>query len=147
MFTTVSDLMTRKPVTLNESDDLGLARALMAHKNCRHLPVIRDQKLVGLITRTHLLVDAAMSNRPVSTTTVSEVMTRSVRTVRAGTPIRRAARTMLDHKIGCLPVLDATNTLVGILTETDLVRFAADVAKELDEVVLGWDQPSRWQSP
>jgi CBS domain-containing protein len=61
-------------------------------------------------------------------------MTKEVISVRPKTPIRRAAKLMLDHKFGCVPVVDDHARLVGILTETDLVRFAADMATDLDEM-------------
>jgi CBS domain-containing protein len=52
-------------------------------------------------------------------------MTRDVQTVRAETPLGDAARLMLRGKVGCLPVIDAENKLVGILTEADFVKLSA----------------------
>jgi CBS domain-containing protein len=53
---------------------------------------------------------------------------------RATTPLVQAARTMLAHKYGCLPVCAEDGTLLGIITEADFVRFAADVVQDLDLV-------------
>jgi CBS domain-containing protein len=52
-------------------------------------------------------------------------MTRDVRTVTPDTPLARAAELLVEHKIGCLPVLDADDRLIGIVTESDFVRLAA----------------------
>jgi CBS domain-containing membrane protein len=52
-------------------------------------------------------------------------MTRDVQTVRAETPLGNAAQLMLRGKVGCLPVIDADNKLVGILTEADFVKLSA----------------------
>jgi acetoin utilization protein AcuB len=60
--------------------------------------------------------------------TVGQVMTKSLIVVEPDRDSRDAARIMLDHKIGALPVLEGER-LVGILTETDLVRAFADAAE------------------
>jgi CBS domain-containing protein len=59
-------------------------------------------------------------------------MNTELSTVSPETPLREALKRMLLHKFGCLPVVDAERRVVGILTEADLVRFAAEVIDELD---------------
>jgi CBS domain-containing protein len=59
-------------------------------------------------------------------------MNTSLSTVSPDTPLREALQRMLRHKFGCLPVVDEERHLVGILTEADLVRFAAEIVGELD---------------
>jgi CBS domain-containing protein len=61
-------------------------------------------------------------------------MTREPTTVRPGLGLAQAARIMLERKFGCLPVCEDDGTLVGIVTEADFVRFAADVVRDLDLV-------------
>jgi CBS domain-containing protein len=61
-------------------------------------------------------------------------MTPGPLTVRPATSLVQAARTMLERKFGCLPVCDDAGQLVGIVTEADFVRFAADVARDLELV-------------
>jgi CBS domain-containing protein len=61
-------------------------------------------------------------------------MTPEPTTVRPATGLAQAARTMLERKFGCLPVCDDAGKLVGIVTEADFVRFAADVVRDLDIV-------------
>jgi CBS domain-containing protein len=61
-------------------------------------------------------------------------MTKSPTAVRPRTALAQAARLMLERKYGCLPVCEDDGTLVGIVTEADFVRFAADVVRDLDLV-------------
>jgi CBS domain-containing protein len=51
-------------------------------------------------------------------------MTRDVWTVGPGTDVRRVGLTLLDHKFGCLPVVDGDERLVGIITERDFIKYA-----------------------
>ena len=128
----VGDFMTRELVTLEESDDLVLAEQALRLGGIRHLPVVRGGKLVGLVTQRDLLRAAA--SRPLPSTLAREVMVRSPTCVRATTSLVYAARLMLEHKFGCLPVCEDDGKLVGIITEADFVRFAADVVQDLDMV-------------
>jgi CBS domain-containing protein len=128
----VGDFMTRDLVTVQESDDLALAEQLLRLGGIRHLPVVREKKLVGLLTHRDLLRSAV--TRPAKTTLASDVMTREPTTARPGTSLVQAARVMLANKFGCLPVCEEDGTLVGIITEADFVRFAADVVQDLDLV-------------
>ncbi len=129
---TVGDFMTRELVTLNESDDLALAEQILRLGGIRHLPVVRDQKLVGLLTQRDLL--RAMATQVPKTTPARDVMLKEPVTVRPTTSLVQAARTMLASKFGCLPVCDEGHVLVGIITESDFVRFAADMVQDLDLV-------------
>jgi CBS domain-containing protein len=129
---TVGDFMTRELVTLQEADDLALADHMLQLSNIRHLPVVRHGKLVGILTHRDLLRSAAL--RPAKTTRAVDVMTRDLVTVRPTTSLVGAARTMLERKFGCLPVCEEDGTLVGIITEADFVRFAADMVQDLDLV-------------
>ncbi len=128
----VGDFMTRELVTLQESDDLALAEQMLKLGSIRHLPVVRGGKLVGLVTQRDLL-RAALSHPP-HRTTAAEVMIRELTSVRPTTSLVQAARVMLEHKFGCLPVCDGDGKLVGIITEADFVRFAADMVQDLDLV-------------
>ncbi|MFT3915733.1 MAG: CBS domain-containing protein [Anaeromyxobacteraceae bacterium] len=128
----VEDFMTRDLVTVRATDDVALAESLLRLGGIRHLPVVQEGRLVGLVTHRDLLRAAAAPSpreRP-----VCEIMTRAVETVRPGTGLAQAAQLMLERKFGCLPVCDARGGLVGIVTEADFVRFAADVVRDLDLV-------------
>lgn len=126
----VRDLMTANPITVTPDTSVVDARAQMNRARIRHLLVTEDDRLLGIVTDRDIrlnLPSPATSlsvwelNYLLARLTVREVMTKSVITVDAARDAREAGRLMLDHRIGALPVLDR-GRLVGILTETDLVR-------------------------
>jgi CBS domain-containing protein len=129
---TVGDFMTRELMTVSESDDLAFAEGVLRVGGIRHLPVLREGRLVGLVTHRDLLRTAGSHERRASA--VSEIMVRELETAHPWTSLVVAARTMLARKFGCLPVVEADGRLVGIVTEADFVRFAADVVDDLDLV-------------
>lgn len=132
---TVADIMTRDPVTLDEADDLGLADEIFYLGRLRHLPVVRKKKLVGLVThRDFLKALAKRGEQRGKTALAGEVMTRKVTTVSPATPLRKALRTMVRNKFGCLPVVSETGALVGILTESDAAKLAARMVTDLDKI-------------
>ncbi|WNZ58926.1 CBS domain-containing protein [Myxococcus sp. MxC21-1] len=130
----VGELMTRDVVTLKETQNLAKADELLRLHRIRHLPVVRQEKLVGLITHRDLLRAAAThaADPAAQPLWAADIMTRDVQTVRPDTPLRRAVTLMLEHKYGCLPVVDEGGVLQGILTEADLVRYAQHLIGEQD---------------
>jgi CBS domain-containing protein len=131
----VSDAMTRDPVTVAPSDTLEHARTLMRLGRIRHLPVVADGKLVGLLSSREV--------NPRNGTHVRDVMVMEPLTTAPSHLLRKAARTMYQQKIGCLPVVAADLKLLGIITESDFVRFAADMATELDRIEALAERASR----
>ena len=130
----VADFMTRELVTVKETDDLALAESILRLGGIRHLPVVRERKLVGLVTQRDLLRSGASGGPRARAVHARDIMTRTPVTVGPDSSLAHAARVMLKHKYGCLPVCEEDGTLVGIITESDFVRFAADVVQDLDLV-------------
>ena len=129
---TVRELMSTELVTLTEDETLAHAQRCMARGRIRHLPVVRDGKLVGLLTHRDLLaasfsifaeVDRGEQRRIFGTVTVVEAMHRDVVTVSPELAVREAARILLENKYGCLPVVDRAGDLLGIVTEADFLRL------------------------
>ena len=129
----VGDFMTRDLVTVKETDDLALAESILRLGGIRHLPVVRDGRLAGLLTQRDLL-RAGASGVAARAVSAGDVMTHDPTTVAPDSSLAVAARLMLRHKFGCLPVCEPDGRLVGIVTESDFVRFAADVVHDLDVV-------------
>ena len=126
----VSDLMTTSPITVGPETPVLDARQLMVDKRFRHVLIAEGPKLLGIVTDRDIrlnLPSPATSlsvweiNYLLARLTVASVMTKSLVTVSPRQDTRDAARLMLDHKIGALPVVDG-GQLVGIITETDLLR-------------------------
>jgi CBS domain-containing protein len=130
----VSEFMTKDLVTVRESDDLALAESLLKLGGIRHLPVVRARKLVGLLTHRDVLRCGQWGRPEARALPVADIMTREPTSVRPSMGLAQAARLMLERKFGCLPVCEEDGTLVGIVTEADFVRFAADVVRDLDLV-------------
>ena len=118
----VADVMTRPPVTVSPDATVAAALSAMRRGRFRHLPVVAGAELVGVVARGDLEappgapVEAAewLADRP-----LTEVMSTQPVTVWPDEPVEVAARLLVDHGVGCLPVL-AEEGLVGILTESDL---------------------------
>ena len=86
-----------------------------------HVPVLDDREnLVGIVAERDLLLAATHHLQAV--VEVGEVMHRDVVTTTRDTPLAEAAALMVDHRIGGLPVLDAKQRVVGVITETDIFR-------------------------
>ncbi len=126
----VRDLMTISCVTAPPPMPVLEARQLMIEKRIRHLLVSEGPKLVGIVTDRDIrlnLPSPATSlsvweiNYLLARMTLASVMTKNVVTVESSREATEAAQLMLDHKIGALPVVDR-GLLVGIITETDLLR-------------------------
>lgn len=138
----VKHLMTSPVVTFFAEQSLPLAEDVMKLKHLRHLPVIDDERrLVGLVSHRDLLA-AQISNRTGLTrderravqdhVRVGHIMIKDVWTVRPDVNASVAAATLLDHKFGCLPVVDDKGVLVGIVTEHDFLRFATKILEGTD---------------
>ena len=116
----VRNRMSRPAVTVRQDADFQKALALMQEKKLRRLPVVDDDgQLVGIVVERDLLV-AAMRYLQ-SRVEVGDLMTRNVVTVGPDTDLAEVARTMLERKIGGLPVLEQ-GRLVGIITESDIFK-------------------------
>jgi acetoin utilization protein AcuB len=122
--------MSMPAITISEDTDFKTAMGLMQKHRIRRLPVVDAQGvLAGIVAERDLLVAAdRYLSSPVD---VARIMTRRVVTVVESTPVATAATLMIERKIGGLPVVDASRRLLGIITETDLLRaFAATFSEK-----------------
>ena len=129
----VGEIMRREFVSLQASDHLDFVEDVMSLGRIRHLPVVDNGKLVGIVSHRDLLAhslsraidfDAKDRRTFLRSVDVSEAMSRNVITVQRQTPIDEAARLMLRHRVGCLPVVNEDGAPIGLVTETDLIRAA-----------------------
>lgn len=127
----VSEWMTRDVVAVGDAERLGTAEALLTEHRFRHLPVVRDGKVVGLLSQRDLL-RARQTSGIEAPMWVAEAMTRDVKTVRPDTSLREALKTLREGKLGCLVVTDGPGTLLGIITEGDAVRLGEALTAEAD---------------
>lgn len=121
----VENYMSHAPITVREDSDYWSASEIMREKDLHHIPVVdENEQVVGILTLRDLKI-AAMYFREAQVE-VAEVMHSPVVTVAPGVPLAEAARQMVDNRIGGLPVVDDNGRVVGILTETDLLRALID---------------------
>lgn len=133
----VKDYMATDVITVDADESLRLAEDIMDMGRIRHLPVMRAGKLVGIVSQRdlfraslstllhHRRADVELFEHSVN---VAEIMSDKVVTVSPETPLKEAAGIMLTKKIGCLPVVDENDSLLGLITETDVLRcFVLDI--------------------
>ena len=114
-----SAVMTRGIVVVSPSVSAHAALMTMGRLTVRHVPVVENGRLVGIIS------DRDVLRRPVVTPplTCREVMTPAPVTCLADTSVGQVVRFMLEHKIDCVPVVDVDQHLVGLVTSTDLLEL------------------------
>jgi len=122
-------------ITVTKDATLAQARDLLHAHRIRHLPVLEGDRLLGILTDRDIRQASPSSTAGIgpdqtaaflAQISVVKAMVRDVRTVSPYTTIEEAARLMIEHKIGCLPVTEA-DRLVGIITETDILGVLVDV--------------------
>jgi acetoin utilization protein AcuB len=123
----VRDAMTADPTTVPPSATVDEATAAMRQGRFRHLPVVSDGTLIGVVSERdlhagdHVVPDELHRGRP-----VRSMMSRNVITIGPDDPVEQAARLMLENKVGCLPVMEE-GRLTGIITEADIFRAFVQV--------------------
>jgi CBS domain-containing protein len=131
----VRDLMQREVATLRVSDTLGLADDIMELGRIRHLPVLSAGVVVGIVSQRDLYRAAVSSMLQMQRSAerewlakvpVQAVMSPNVITVAPGNTMQVAVELMLQHRIGCLPVVEH-GKLVGLVSESDCLRYLARV--------------------
>jgi predicted transcriptional regulator len=138
---TVNDIMNRYPLTVQPADLVWLATQKMAWAGVRHIPVVRDGRLVGLVSERDLAVHHARVNAG-DDTRIEAIMRPHPQTAAPDDSITEVTARMAANKISCLPVVDK-GALVGIITTTDIlssqVRAAMSGApprgKKVEEVM------------
>ncbi len=126
----VREIMATDIESVDRNDNLRTVEDRMATKQLRHLPVLEQGEVVGMVTQRDLF-KAAMSSAMgygakaqqayLQSVRVKEIMTYPVVTIAPDTSVAAAAEMIITKGIGCLPVVDGT-TLVGLITKTDLLR-------------------------
>ncbi len=125
----VKDWMITDLITINEKDSILDAIHLMKDNNIRRLPVVKGDKLVGIITEKDIKayspsrassLDIYEMHSVLAKALVKDAMTKNVVTVKPENPIERAALILRDEKIGGLPVVDDKGKLVGLITAIDI---------------------------
>ena len=128
----IEEIMRKRVVTVDTKTTIGDALQLLRGNRIRHLPVMEGDKLVGIVSDRDLR-DALPSSllhhdddSEVLKKSVSAIMKRDVITAHPLDFIQDAAKTVYDHKVGSLPVLEG-GRLVGIVTESDILNCLVEL--------------------
>lgn len=128
----VAARMTPNPVAVTPRDTLAKARALMHAGGFRRLPVVEEGELVGILSERDLRQHLGY----LESTRVDGAMTPAPMTVSTQMSVQDAARLLLEHKVGGMPVVD-DGKLVGIVTTSDLLKALLDVIQATEELLDG----------
>ncbi|MBW2244126.1 MAG: CBS domain-containing protein [Deltaproteobacteria bacterium] len=132
----VRDIMGRQLVTISAGDRLSTVEDIMTLGHVRHMPVVQAGQLVGVVSERDLLrasLSVLSEHRDevrrafMHMVEIERVMSTPPIVVEPDATIEEAALIMAEKKIGCLPVLDG-DQLLGLITETDILRWVAGVA-------------------
>lgn len=127
----IESMMVREVITVAPETTLLDALRLTREKRIRHLPVVRDGFLIGLISDRDLLDAAPSKLEPsnqhlLTSTTVEQIMVHDVTTCHPLDFVEDAASQMYRHRVGCLPVV-TNRKLVGIITERDILHTLVEM--------------------
>ena len=128
----ISEIMTKNIIALNRDDDLETAEMLFKRNKIRHIPVVSEEVIIGVLSYTDLLrisfADAVYETEEEVDTlvynmfTIDQVMAKNVVTVPTTATIKEVAKILAENEFHALPVVD-DGRLVGIVTTTDLIYY------------------------
>ena len=128
----ISEIMTKNIIALNRDDDLETAEMLFKRNKIRHIPVVAEDVIIGMLSYTDLLrisfADAVYETEEELDTlvynmfTIDQVMAKNVVTVSSTATIKEVAKILAENEFHALPVVD-DGRLVGIVTTTDLINY------------------------
>jgi len=129
----IQHIMATEPLVLHLNEGLSQAEKLFKEHHIRHLPVVSGDKIVGILSITDLarisFVDSydpnnfTIDSSVYSLFTLEQIMVRKPKCIQVTATIKEVAETFLDAEFHALPVVDANEKLVGIVTTTDLIKY------------------------
>jgi CBS domain-containing protein len=136
----VEEAMTAHTRTVSPEQSLSDVRKIFEEESFRHLPVMGNDRLVGMITLTDLMrvtygahiaeADFEVNDLILESTTVEECMSKVLYTVETGARLAEAARIMRKYKVGCVPVVE-NGDLLGLVTTTDVLSAYIHIEDKL----------------
>ena len=127
----VKDWMSRPVVTVDENNSMQTGTLLLKKHEIRMLPVMKNNKLTGIITDRDLKKASASEATTLeihellyilTKIKVKDIMTKDPITVPVDYTVEETAEVLLKHKISGVPVIDKEGAVVGVITQTDLFR-------------------------
>jgi CBS domain-containing protein len=134
--------MTKNVIYFAPDETIAAASTMMKHFNIRHLPIVRDGELKGIISDRDILRETQQYKELnyIPEKRLIEIMNTQVLTCSHRNSISQAAELMLTATIDCLPVVDDENQLVGIITSSDILRLVANSENYVEKPI-----PFQWK--
>lgn len=138
---TVSEIMTTNLVLLNTDDSLDKAERLFKKHHIRHIPVVKGQRIVGMLSLTDLLrisfADLTDDEEEVETIvynmfTIEQVMAKTPMVVSPDQSIKEVAEILSTNEFHALPVVAERKRIIGIVTTTDLLKYLLEQYKNCE---------------
>lgn len=131
---TVSSIMTKNVVTVQLDETLEIANQLIRKHHIRHLPVVHQQRLIGMLSKTDLsrltfsnifAGEGEADDAVFSMLSIGQVMSHKPRVIREVDTVRQVAEILSKEEFHALPVVaaDDESKLVGIVTTTDVIKY------------------------
>ena len=120
MITIASHIMTFSPARLNVNDLLSKAVHLMVEGNFRHLPVVDNRKVVGMVSIFDLIV---IKPENIDNTTAGQIMTTPALTTRIDSSLEKVVQLFTKQNMHAIPVVDFEGQLAGIISSVDLIDY------------------------
>lgn len=114
--------MSRRVESILLDDSVEIAAKTMQHVDIGALPVVDDDRLVGIVTDRDLVVRGVADGRSAAATRVADVMTLGCVTVRSDARIEECARLMREHQVHRLVAVDHEGRIVGMVSTGDLAK-------------------------
>lgn len=127
----IKNLMSEDIITIDKDQNLSDALKLLRKNNVSRLPVTNNKELVGIISERDIadkLGSSKYESMPASRLHISSVMVKDVFTVPETMQLDEVAKLMLENGIGSVPVMDADDKMVGIVSKADFVTLAVGIA-------------------
>ena len=121
----IAQFMSAAPVCVQLDADLATAIQMLEQHDIRHLPVLDETKLVGVVSERDLAVAESLVPDDWERFPVAEAMTPEPYTVSPDTPLCDVARVMAEHKYGCALVIEPSGKVVGVFSTVDALRVLA----------------------
>ena len=125
----VEEFTTPNPLTASEDMPIDELRQLIEQRGVRHLPIVRDGQVVGLVSDRDVRVVQGLSAAHKIQVRAGDIMAAVPVTVTASTPLDEVAYTMSDRKIGSVIVNEDSGEFLGIFTVTDALNALVEISR------------------
>ncbi|MEA2165612.1 MAG: hypothetical protein QOK37_3739 [Thermoanaerobaculia bacterium] len=134
------DVMTANPTTVSEKDTIRDAARIMASEDTGVVPVVDGRKVIGIVTDRDIVVRLVAEGKDSADARVNDYMTRTVRSVKEDTPITEILNVMSSAQIRRVPVVNASDELVGIVSMRDISTESnqdTNIGKAVEQISEG----------